>query len=75
MSGWMGFKSLRLEYYSNVDRPTKEMSHEEVLVALALMLFGTADAYEYKLQFTPPSGARESTLLGTPSPTPVASVV
>jgi len=31
---------------------------KKVLVALVLMSFGTAHAYEYKLQFTPPSGAR-----------------
>ncbi len=37
---------------------------KKVLVTLALMLFGTADAYEYRLQFTPPPGARGVNVVG-----------
>src|SRR5258708_33882604 len=37
---------------------------KKVLVALVLMLFGTAHAYEYKLQFAPPPGARGINVVG-----------
>ena len=36
----------------------------KVLAAIALMLFGTAHAYEYKLQFAPPPGARGVNVVG-----------
>src|SRR5438309_9889219 len=36
----------------------------KILVALGLMLLGTAHAYEYKLQFIPPPGARGVNVVG-----------
>jgi hypothetical protein len=37
---------------------------KKVLAAIALMLFGTAHAYEYKLQFAPPPGAKGINIVG-----------
>jgi hypothetical protein len=37
---------------------------KKILAALAMMSFGTAHAYEYTLQFTPPSGAKNVNVVG-----------